>query len=91
MEESTLGVDRFTTRTDQVGDTGIVDMVYHYIEHIADFNNDGIVDAKDFSILAYQWQQQPGEPSADISPWTGDGLIDLLDLVLLVENWLWPE
>ena len=85
-----LGMDRFTTRTDKIGDTGIVDMGYHYIEHIADLNDDAVIDGKDISILAYQWHQEPGEPSADIVPLQGDGLIDLRDLALLAENWLWP-
>jgi len=86
-----LGMDRFTTRTDKVSDTGIVDMGFHYIEHIADLNDDKIVDIYDLSILAYQWQQSPSTPPADIAPWPGDGIIDFRDLVLLAENWLWPE
>ncbi len=85
-----VGMDKFTTRTDKVADTGIVDMGYHYIEHIADLNNDAVIDGKDISILAYQWRQQPAEPSADIAPVHGDGFVDLRDLALLAENWLWP-
>jgi hypothetical protein len=55
----------------------------------ADINGDGIVNLEDFAILACQWQQEPGEPRADIAPtpW-GDNIVDMLDLMLLVEQWL---
>lgn len=86
-----LGMDRFTTRTDKIGDAGTVDVGFHYIEHIADLNDDGVINGQDTSILAYQWRQQHGEPSADIAPVHGDGLVDLRDLALLAENWLWPN
>jgi len=86
-----LGMDRFTTRTDKAADSGIVDMGFHYIEHVADLNDDKIVDLYDLSILAYQWQQSPSTPSANISPLHGDGLIDFRDLIMLAENWLWPD
>ena len=46
------------------------------------------VDMSDFGIMAGQWQQAPGEPSADIAPGSGDGIVDLYDLGALVENWL---
>ena len=54
-----------------------------------DFNHDCIVNFKDYSILADQWLQVPGIPSADISPpLTGDGVVDSNDLSVLAENWL---
>jgi hypothetical protein len=87
-----LGMDIYTTRTDKVWDQGIVDMGYHYHEHIADLNDDGAVDMKDLAILGSQWQQTPAPPSADIVPLTaGDGQVDLQDLALLADWWLWPE
>jgi len=55
----------------------------------ADLDKDWDVDLVDFAILANQWQQRPGEPSADIAPPSGDGFVDINDLVLFVENWLW--
>jgi len=53
-----------------------------------DINFDGIVNFKDFTILADQWLLLPGNPSADIAPGQGDSIINELDLKLLVENWL---
>ena len=53
-----------------------------------DFDEDGDVDLVDFSILADQWMQAPGQPSADIAPEIPDGVVDILDLAVFVENWL---
>lgn len=87
-----LGMDIFTTRTDQVVDTDAVDMGYHYlITNVADINGDWGVDFVDFTILASQWQQAPSIPSADIEPTSGNGIVDFLDLAVLVDNWLWRE
>ncbi|MHC4616653.1 MAG: GEVED domain-containing protein [Planctomycetota bacterium] len=46
------------------------------------------VDMRDFGIVAGQWQKAPGEPSADIAPGCGDGVVDWFDLGVLVDNWL---
>ena len=87
-----LGMDIFTTRTDQVIDTGAVDMGYHYsITNVADIDRDGDVDFVDYAILASQWRQAPGVPSADIEPVSGNGIVNLPDLGLLVDNWLWEQ
>ena len=52
-----LGMDRFTTRTDNVADTGIVDIGYHYpLPKPADIDGDGDVDLTDFAILAGHWK-----------------------------------
>lgn len=54
-----------------------------------DINNDGSVDYGDFAILAEQWQQPPGTPSADIAPAPdGDGIVDGFDLSFFAEYWL---
>ena len=54
-----------------------------------DFNHDCIVNFKDYSILAEQWLQPPGLPSADIwPPITGDGIVDSNDLYILINAWL---
>lgn len=48
---------------------------------------DGKVNFQDFAELANYWQQN--EPSADIGPWPiGDGVVDMLDAAVLVEDWL---
>lgn len=83
-----LGMDVFTTRTDSIGDTGIVDMGYHYALNPADIDEDGNVDFIDFAILASQWLQAPGVPSADIAPMpAGDGIVDAEDLAVFCDNW----
>jgi fibronectin type 3 domain-containing protein len=56
----------------------------------ADLDNDCDVDFEDFAILALQWEQSPGVPSADITPLGGDDIVDTNDLGTFVDNWLWP-
>jgi len=53
-----------------------------------DFIEPDGVDMRDLGIMAEQWQQAPGEPSADIAPGSGDGIVDWYDLEVLVDNWL---
>ncbi|MBN2020585.1 MAG: hypothetical protein JW749_10225 [Sedimentisphaerales bacterium] len=47
-----------------------------------------IVDFYDYAILASQWLQAPGIPSADIAPTGGNGFVDDDDLVVFCQNWL---
>jgi lysophospholipase L1-like esterase len=54
----------------------------------ADLNRNGIVDSVDFAILAGQWQQAPGLPSADITPPVGDGTVDFTDFYSMAQEWL---
>jgi Tol biopolymer transport system component len=57
------------------------------VRAIPDFNNDGIVNLKDFCKLAQYWLQH--ESSVDISPPPeGDGKVDYKDLAGLAEYWL---
>ncbi|MHC4739852.1 MAG: LamG-like jellyroll fold domain-containing protein [Planctomycetota bacterium] len=57
-----------------------------------DINDDNKINLVDFVILASQWLETPGMPSADISPYcSGDGIVDLNDLGMLTEDWLWEE
>lgn len=54
-----------------------------------DLDGDDDVDLVDFSILARQWRQAPGEPSADIAPpEEPDGIVDFLDLGVFCAYWL---
>jgi len=54
---------------------------------VVDFNGDGKVDFKDFSILAQYWRQ--GEPSVDIAPIpNGDDIVDFKDAAILARCWL---
>jgi O-glycosyl hydrolase len=52
-----------------------------------DFNKNGHVDFKDYSILAQHWQQE--ESSVDIAPLPEvDGIVDFKYLAVLCEYWL---
>ncbi len=52
----------------------------------ADFNDDGIVDFKDFAILAGQWLEESAETlSADFD---GNGIVDFEDLKVSTSQWL---
>lgn len=54
-----------------------------------DVTGEGVVDFEDLAILAEQWLQVPGEPSADIAPPpNGDGIVNFLDFSLMAENWM---
>ncbi|MHC4483328.1 MAG: hypothetical protein ACYSW4_07240, partial [Planctomycetota bacterium] len=61
---------------------------------VADLSGNCIVDVSDFLILALQWFQSPGSPSADIAE-PLDSFVDWKDLDVLTENWLevklWPS
>jgi hypothetical protein len=46
------------------------------------------VDFRDYAVLAAQWLQSPGVPSADIAPPGGDGIVSWLDLATQADNWL---
>lgn len=49
---------------------------------------DGRVDGKDIAILGNQWRQPPGYPDADIAPEIADGVVDFLDVGVLLDHWL---
>ena len=54
-----------------------------------DITGDGKVDYSDLAIMAEQWLQPPGAPSADIVPApNGDGVVNFLDFAKLAENWM---
>jgi len=58
---------------------------------LGDFNNDGIANFSDFSILASAWLTDPNDANwnaaCDISD-PNDDLIDERDLAVFIENWL---
>jgi len=90
-----LGLDEYTTRTDQVNDDATVDIGSHYgympelVPADADIDGDGDVDFDDYAFIGSKWQQAPCEPSADIVPVVRDGIVDIADLTFLTGNWLW--
>jgi len=62
--------------------------VYTVSSSYLDIKEDFYVDMFDFAILGSQWLQSPGEPSADICPYGGDGIVDINDLDWLTLYWL---
>jgi hypothetical protein len=66
-----------------------VDFIRQY--NVADITQTGRVDLDVFAVVAGQWVGVPGVPSVDIAPLGGDGAVDLLDLMVLAENWLSAE
>jgi len=53
-----------------------------------DFDGDGLVNFFDYSFLAQQWLDLPGQPSADIAPCGGDCEVNLQDLQVFCSYWL---
>jgi hypothetical protein len=54
---------------------------------LGDIDTDGKVNMADFLILSAQWNDVPGDPSADIAE-PLDGLVGFDDLLFLAECWL---
>ena len=56
-----------------------------------DFNKDDSVDLRDYAIFALAWLSSEGDanwnPACDLAG-SGDGVIDILDLAVFLENWL---
>ena len=88
----------YTTRTDEVFDTNVVDMGYHYmLAHpidlcsFCDLSHDGDVDLVDFAIFSLHWLNE--DCSSD-NNWCGgadltfDSRVNSDDLALLFECWL---
>jgi hypothetical protein len=75
------------TQNDFLG--GQVLVTFPYVLSITgDITGNGIVDFEDLKILADQWLQPPGNPSADIAPSPVDGIVNFLDFAVLAEGWL---
>jgi hypothetical protein len=90
---SSRGMYKHTTRTDNVIDSGIVDMGYHYILAssglIGDFNFDGAVNLEDLAMLMLYWlDNNCSYPywcnGTDINE---DGKVDFEDFALFAENY----
>jgi len=65
------------------------ELIYHDIYLRGDINGDRKIDFTDLMMLACQWLEPPGIPSADIAPPPfGDGIVNMLDFALFAENWL---
>jgi hypothetical protein len=64
-----------------------IELLQGQVVSIADFDRDGKVDFKDFSILAQYWFED--EPLVDIAPAPlGDDIVNSKDLRVFAEHWL---
>jgi len=75
-----------STGADEVGLLNNVASIIFFAP--ADFEPDGDVDINDLMVLAEQWLQTPGTPSADIAPEPRDNFVDLEDFALFAHYWL---
>ena len=65
---------------------GYVDIGAHESNHLAgDFYIDGNVDFRDLAILTFYWLGN--EPSVDIAPACGDGVINFLDYAFFADEY----
>lgn len=55
---------------------------------LGDLVVDGLIDEHDLAIMAEQWLQEPGSPSADIAPLVPDDVVNFEDFSKMVERWL---
>ena len=73
--------------SDRPGGVGGQDLWQVPILAVVDFNGDGIVNLKDFALLARHWKQE--EWAVDIGPTPlGDWLVDVRDVAVLAQHWL---
>ena len=75
------------TQDDFLGGQVLVTFPY-VIPVTGDITGDGKVNYEDLKVLANQWLQPPGTPSADIAPLPLDGFVDFLDFAILANHWL---
>ncbi len=87
LDERPRFADGDCNSTDIV-DMGAYEFTYAYFGDFDSQCDVDFVDFVDFSILASQWLEPPGSPSADIAPEDLDGIVDNQDLAVLVEHWL---
>jgi predicted outer membrane repeat protein len=93
-----VGLHQYTTRTDEVFDTNMVDMGYHYpLAHpiescgLSDLSSDGIVSFADFVIFALYWLDEDcsaGNDWCDGADFTFDSYVNFNDLFFLYGCWL---
>ncbi len=92
---SYVGLLGYTTRTDEISDTGRVDIGYHHPKaepcRLCDLVLDGIINFHDFAILADRWL---GDGCSEGNNWcqgadiTSDTYVDMRDVALLADCWL---
>ena len=92
---SYVGLIGYTTRTDDILDTGIVDMGYHHPKEepcrLCDLVMDGIINFRDFAILAERWLEDgcsEGNTWCQGADLTSDTYVDMRDISFLADCWL---
>lgn len=55
--------------------------------YAGDFNSDGMVLLDDLCRFSGQWLQIPDDPSIDLAPPAGDGIVNLRDFAVLSGDW----
>ncbi|MHC4498736.1 MAG: right-handed parallel beta-helix repeat-containing protein, partial [Planctomycetota bacterium] len=91
---SKVGLIGYTTRTDDIPDTGSVDMGFHYLMaepcRLSDLAYDGIINFLDFALIVEKWL----ENCSDKDNWcqgsdiTLDTRVDIDDIAYLADCWL---
>ncbi|MHC4153548.1 MAG: right-handed parallel beta-helix repeat-containing protein, partial [Planctomycetota bacterium] len=98
VNASYLGLNAYTTRTDEMFDKGVVDLGYHYPLsryaepcRICDLIFDGIINFRDYAVFAQGWLD---EACSDNNDWCGgsdlsfDTYVDYTDLAFFAACWL---
>lgn len=95
---SNLGLNMYTTRTDELFDKGIVDIGYHYSLSekaepckLCDLIFDGFIDFSDFAAFALKWLNQgcsEGNGWCQGSDFTFDNEVEYGDLAFFTDCWL---
>ena len=93
-----LGMNRYTTRTDEKPDGKTVDMGYHYPFtpeaepcRFCELFRDGIINFKDFAVFALNWLSEDCNPANEWcqhSDVTFDTYVDFEDVEFFAECWL---
>ncbi len=92
---SSVGMSRYTTRTDRAPDTDLVDMGFHYsfLEpcRFCDLVFDGTIKFDDFAMLALRWLDtgcSEADGWCDGADLTFDSLVDTRDLAVFADCWM---
>ena len=90
-----LNLSGYTTRTDGLTDTGLIDLGYHYLVQeqcsLCDLAFDGIIDFQDFSLIAQNWNNSgcsEGNNWCQGADITLDSYVDFKDILFIADCWL---
>jgi parallel beta-helix repeat protein len=87
-----LNMNSLTTSSNQMHDTGIVDMGYHYpifmVTLDSDLDNNLFVDFLDYAFMSRNWQLIPDPCDAQSGDIIKDGIVNIYDLAKFCADWL---